>query len=555
MYSTIIPPEWSASNLGAGSIYYEALFSPQALADVLGGPVVPIPRFLAKVENQIALIRSGKLFVDDNGPYIGLSDVDWSSNNHTFFSTQLHGLVGIGAVLVQGEKLPADVETSVAEHIRDWAIKNTREKARNPRAWHEGTTMKRISNLLHLLNYVRHHGEIQGITLSEILYLIDDNASFLLDEPNIYKRGNHGVRQDIVLAATALSLPMHPRSGEMISLAEERLDAAATEQFTEGGIWLEHAPGYVNYMLRLMNDLSRLVSASPNFNPTRFIDNIAASRYYLMSVLFPDGMIPPVGRSSRMTVSPSVAHPKKVARHLREKEYSITSFLDYGHAVVRGRHPDGLYFMFVASQNLPAGKRHSDDLSILVCNHGRIWITEGGQHSTQPSGMTRYLRSPLAHSTYTLNGDYVRSEERPELRTVLTQADEVGEGYRICGFTERFVLPANFERSVLIDKAFSQISITDRLHVEDDTAVWQGRFQIAGDLKVRINGSKVVIKDVQTGDKMIITTSAPLSFTAVRGQRNPLSGWGRSPEHGPVTTLIWDLKGKSVVEFHITFPS
>lgn len=66
------------------------------------------------------------------------------------------------------------------------------------------------------------------------------------EEPSedVYGVGSHGIRQDMMLAATALHLPSHPRAKEMLGLAQSRLKQAADILFTNEGIWMEHAPAF-----------------------------------------------------------------------------------------------------------------------------------------------------------------------------------------------------------------------------------------------------------------------------------------------------------------------
>lgn len=515
------------------------------------GPVVPVPPFIAEKSEQLDLISGGRLFVDSRGEIINLDAVDWTANDNSFYSTQLHGLVGLGTLLRDKEKLAEDVEAAIGQHILNWAHCSLYNREINPRAWFEGTVMKRQSNLLLALNYVRAHGELPGLDLNTLLYLIDAGASYLLDEPGVYKRGNHGIRQDMLLAATGALLPNHPRAEKMLRLAESRLDEAAEGQFSPSGIWLEHAPGYVDYMVRLMIDIAALSTASPAFNPV-FAQNLEPSRDYLLAVLAPNGWLPPVGRAGGRKVRREVATRLYIQRHLKRSARSMRSFPDYGHAVIRGDHPDGLYLLFVAAQNLPAGKRHADELSFLLHNHGRVWVTEGGQQSTTPGRMTNYLRSPYAHNTYVLNGEFVDSHGEPDLLTKLTQAEKTEIGFIMSGFSERFPEAARFERTIEVDADFETVRIADRLGAKGD---WQGFLQFPRDLRVNVEGDLVTVRDREAETEMVLhfRSDADLEFSTCRGERNPICGWGRSPRHGPVTRLGWSFSGPAEIEIGVSW--
>ena len=135
----------------------------------------PISYFAAGGRDQIAMIVAGKLFVDKSGPIQDLQSINWSDTSHgTYYSTQLHGLVGIGGVLSEAQgPLEPDVSRKVGEHIREWARCSSLNHDINPRAWFEGTVVKRQTNLLRALDYTRRFGPLGLLSEREIMYLID----------------------------------------------------------------------------------------------------------------------------------------------------------------------------------------------------------------------------------------------------------------------------------------------------------------------------------------------------------------------------------------------
>lgn len=551
--SAVIPPDWAQEYMAEDSPFYEALLSPEAQEKVLSAPRLLFPVFSTGGRSQIDNIRAGKVFVDKSGPLQSLDDVDWSTLEYgRYYATQLHGFVGMGAPLQLGEKLPDAILEAIGAHIEEWGRCVARNPEVNKRSWYEGTVIKRQANLLYALNYLREWGDLGGLEYDELIYLIDANARFLLDTDDIYSFGNHGIRQDMLLAATAIALPSHPRAGEMLRLAEERLDDASRDLFTESGIWKEHAPGYVNYMINLMEDLQNLHDASEDFNPVLFLGHAETSLQYLVTSLLPNERIPDVGMSAARRIVRNRWLDFDTGAFLASRTRTLSSFPDYGHAVVRGDHPNGLYLLFVASQNLPVGKRHTDDLSLLLYNHDRPWISEGGHQSYKLSGMTRYLRTSHAHNTYTLNGQGLLATANPELDTELTGADIDGANVVLSGYTERFRSPARFERQIEVHD-FSQVTILDRLRGEKKPAQWEGRFHFPRDLETRINGNTVTVSD-PAGLAMTLRfqSDADLSFTTCQGQEKPICGWGKARgEFGPLTTLMWSLEGDADVKISI----
>jgi hypothetical protein len=532
--------------------YYQALFSPEALTRILSAKPTPVPPFSAgDQEIQIKNISEGKLYVSSHGPIQDLADVDWSATKYgRYYATQLHGLAGVGIVLEQQERLPKEVAEAIGRHIRDWARHSLENPEINPRAWYEGTVVKRQANLLQMLNYMRLFGPVESLDLIELLYILDRNAEYLLDTENVYLIGNHGIRQDLILAATAIALPTHPRAEEMLRLAEKRSEAMAHTLFTKGGIWLEHAPGYVYYMLRLLLDAKKLHAHSPEFNPETLLKHYDSSLSFLLAALTPDKRIPHVGSSGALQISvPVLGRMSKdgmsIDVELKQNERSLAAYPEYGYAIVRGDHPKGLYLLFVAAQNLPAGKRHTDDLSFILFNGGKPWITEGGHQSYELTGMTKYLRSPFAHSTYTLNGKYLSAHKRPELETELTEVSQRGEEIVLAGFSERFLQPATFERQIKVHD-FSSLRIRDLVRSNDKEASWEGRFHFPPRLSVSVDGQIVTVKDGNGGQEMILSFDAdkPLTFSTCHGQEKPICGFATSAnDFGPATTLMWRLDG------------
>ena len=513
---------------------------------------VPVPRFIAGGSGQIDNLAENTLYVDRRGPLQSLGDVEWDTEEHgLYYATQLHGLVGLGAAFEETERLSEQVEQAIGNHILNWGYCAGHNPYINSRAWYEGTVIKRQSNLLRALQHLRGGGHLGDLSREQLLYLIDANAAYLLDTNDVYTLDNHGIRQDMLLAATALVLPDHPRAEEMLDLAEGRLETAGAELFTPNGIWKEHAPGYVNYALGLIEEIRALHDASPDFNPRLFLSRYQSSREYLLTSLLPDGTIPYVGASGASKVR--VASQAEINDFLAARARSLAAFPDYGHAIVRGDHPDGLYLLFVAGQNLPAGKRHSDELSFLLYNFGRPWITEGGHQSYELSGMYRYLRSPLAHNTYALNGEYLVAEDSPELDVELVSAERDEDVVRLRGRSERFVDSAAFERTIEIDD-YSRLTISDVLTGEGS---WEGRLQLPGDLEVEIDGN--VVTAIDTGGRaMVISFSAdkPISISTCRGTKKPICGWAKpAHEFGSASTLMWSFEGSTRIAARIAWHS
>lgn len=283
-------------------------------------------------------------------------------------------------------------------------------------------------------------------------------------------------------------------------------------------------------------------------------------RHTFLRSLTPDITIPWIGSSGAETFATVVEERlvsregMSIDRQLQHLSDTVHFYPDYEHAIVRGQHPDGLYLLFNASQNLPAGKRHADDLSFILFRDGRLWITEGGHQSYELTGMTRYLRSPFAHNTYTLGSDYIEAEASPELRTFLRSMAVTPDYVEIVGFTERFETPASVERIIRVGSDFAELTIVDRLTQRNGSGAWTGRLHLPPDLKVEVSGEELIATDAETGQQMRVFLQGPglAGFERHSGERDPIRGWGTwNGELGPVTTIEYTVDGSSeiVMEF------
>src|SRR5690606_25173612 len=113
--------------------------------------------------------------------------------------------------------------------------------------------------------------------------------------------------------------------------------------------------------LRLLLEIKTLHDFSDSFNPSLILKNYEASLNYLVSALTPTGKIPWVGTTSAKDITSRVQRdllkdqPFSIEEMLKKQSNTVHIYPGYGHAIFRGNHPNGLYLIFVASQNLPAG--------------------------------------------------------------------------------------------------------------------------------------------------------------------------------------------------------
>jgi hypothetical protein len=563
---TVVPDEWRQQDAEEGTAFHDAVLSAKAQKAILQpSRVTPVPSFAsASPERQIEGLRAGKVIVRSTTRAQDVGAIDWSvSSEGSYYSTQLHGLAGIGNALSSAKKLPEPVERMIAAFITDWAVCNIPQPGLNDRAWYEGTVVKRLSNLLIALNYMKRHGSIAGLRYDQLVYLIDLNKDYLVETEQVYLFGNHGIRQDMVLAATAIALPELPDSDELIQLANKRLREASEELFTIDGIWAEHAPGYAQYAIRLMLDIRNLADADPRFYPHAFLSHLPATLDYLLASLTPDLQIPWIGEATakRLTVNirdyAERIHGERLRDYVRGLSGTARLYPGYGHAIVR--EEDGFYLLFHAAQNMPAGKRHEDALSFILFDQGRLWITEGGFQGYDATDMTRYLASPHAHNTYIYGDDYIPTEARPDLDAYMRGMTIEGDKISLDAFSERYAANASATRRMTVDRATHDIAIHDVLTApEPDGTCFHGSLHFAPDLELQVDptAATIIAADPGSGTKLTAAfASEHLSgFHRFSGQKDPLRGWGTMPDgFGPVQTVVYDVCGSGPVDIRLNW--
>jgi hypothetical protein len=548
-FGDLLPPEWNpqqkTSDASCGHTLEEQateawLAGAFNLEQVPGDPATPpLERMLAddrdvfvyaystgSYQGEIDAIREGTMIVLPRKPRQPLENIDWSAAGlGAYYDTQLHGWTGLAELLGSKERLPPDIETAIAAVIRDWFRCNGRRPGLSRRAWHEGTIVKRLSAILLAIDYYRAHGGLGDLRFIDLLYLAATNKDELLLAN--HSLGNHGLRQDIVLLSFIGNLPYTADRDEVRQLVERRLNAIANKSFSAEGIWKEHAPGYVHYALRHLTALDRIAQDAALPAELPVLENAAASAAYLRQVLTPEGELPPIGMSAESDISPTVANHWGIDRAGEPYVLDRSAiFEDYGQAVYSSSKGGHLYVLFQAAQNLPAGKRHADELSFVVHNHGRWWLVDSGHFTYEPTPMREFLVSARAHNTYIRGGLGVRFDDRPELDVVLTGFSNEDGVWRISGRSDRFLDRAAFERTLAIDKAAGTIRVGDRFREPAGVSqTWRGSLHLAPDLGAALDGDTLIARDPASGREMRIAIAGAEHLRIAAGADDPLQGW------------------------------
>ena len=486
-------------------------------------------------------LEKGRLFIRKTKTktiLINAENIDWKAPGlGNYNATQLHAMVGLNSPLQGLERLSKQQERTMVRIVQQWMKYNFDEPGLHPRSWYEGTVVKRVSTLINLLNYVRRYGKIEGIDIDLILQAIALHGEYLLRE-NVYVTGNHGLRQDIALLAIAGAVPDLARRDEMVETALKRTNEAAKNLFSVEGVWKEHAPGYISYVVRLLKDLEPQIESS-GLDKGKFLilKHIENSLSYLANIIAPDGRIPSVGRSKithacgddKVDMATEGKWPFPYRPLIGE------AYPDYGHVVLRAgkgapaeAYRDSFYLFANAAQNLPAGKRHADELSFLIYNLGRWWFIDSGHYTYENKPMRRYFEKPNAHSGYVIGNKHVRSQDRPELKSGILEADIEQTVAKVRMFSDRFLNGERVEREILVNRSNRMVEVNDKLIApSSEKQRWTGFLQLADDLIVQRVENGVSAEDPESDNRLIICFDPKKieSYEILKGVKEPAQGW------------------------------
>lgn len=279
-----------------------------------------------------------------------------------------------------------------------------------PRAWHEGTTQRRLRALLALLScclVARKTGIPLAPGVPTFIGLeISRSATLLASEATYMGAGNHGVRQDVVLYTVSRFLSHSKESAYWRNLALQRLEQAQLNRsISSDGVWLEHSVGYHSLVLDQLMSMDRVAAFSHDDLASNLLQSSIARllRFFDFTVL-PDQHPLLIGD----TGPSSIAHlVERGASYPREQRKLVGMFPDAGYMISRPpveNDKTGLHVAFYA--NLKSSKhKQADDLAVFLQEGLTSWLVDGGSISKETSDLRRNVArfDPGAHSTYRVN--------------------------------------------------------------------------------------------------------------------------------------------------------
>lgn len=422
--------------------------------------------------------------------------------------------------------------------------------------WNDHATSARIPVLVKFWSIYRTNKRYDPATAKRVLHLVARSA-LLLSRPDAYAwRTSHGIVSDLALLEIAAAFPSLPEADMARNTAAERLALHLRYWINGEGMTLLHSAGYhsgslyhLSLVLRLFT-LNRLPIAGEwwtRFERANTIED---------ALRRPDGSLPLFGDTMNL---PGV-DPPRVTRRLADGSAAMllprttNAVADAnlllpaaGYALWRdspasNEVSQGSQTVMVWANHSGLGHKLADELSVLIWQRGRTWLTNVGYWPYGAWGRD------LAESWTGSNAPHLLDESPASVRTAAPT--RVGEDQNVRFVEVQRHGPDNFQAR----RQLLRLPDVDAWLVVDDGSDATPRkamtaWTFAPDLTVRRDGSDFDFAVTSSKDGSAMRASfavdngaAPTQFS---GSREPFYGWvvvEREPQ--PATALVIERQSK-----------
>lgn len=165
--------------------------------------------------------------------------------------------------------------------------------------------------------------------------------------------------------------------------------------FTEEGVHKENSPGYQQFMLTRIKELTKLhVLGDINVSSEAQL-LVSRAEQFLKTITLPNNKIPIIGDTQSINSKLRVSSCKDFGPHIQAFDYSNS-----GYIILRGINIyNDEFHLILKSSHLSSYHRHDDDLAIHWYVNDEVIIGDSGLFSHEEKEHKRkYLRSHFAHS-------------------------------------------------------------------------------------------------------------------------------------------------------------
>ncbi|MGS3142440.1 heparinase II/III family protein [Aeromonas sanarellii] len=281
----------------------------------------------------------------------------------------------------------------ICDAIRCW-LHNSNDQS--PLLWHDHASAFRLRNITNWLSFCFFKEDFSFIIDenigADIVNSINRHIDFLLDNKNYSKHTNHGFDQMFCLFNLCLLWPKLNNQEHVVSTSYNRLIDELEFAFTHEGVHKENSPGYQNYMLGKLKDLTSLKKLKDNTLSQYAEEKLQKANDYLNAIILPNGKLPMIGDTDGNTfIKDATLSPGLNIYDYSSSGYVIVSGID---------NNDNNYHLVIKNSHSSVYHRHDDDLSIHLYYNEEIVLGDGGLGFYQEKDERRiFLRSSASHST------------------------------------------------------------------------------------------------------------------------------------------------------------
>lgn len=329
----------------------------------------------------------------------------------------------------------------------DWLNNHDSIDLTDNSTWHDDATGRRVYYFSKVYQLFEEDlSESERALFKENLHM----QAELLTDPEFYKeKHNHGVYQDIGLAASSIVFDF-PEKEEWLYLAMERTREYYDYALSSEGVLKEHSPEYHRAVTAV--NMAWFAEVYETIDPefSQYMSECAekACQYYV-DISLPNKTIPNIGDDTKLTFKETstwmdnenykyVYSDKKEGK---KPESTFAIYPDAGYGVMRSAWEDeadeATYMLLTAATHSEAHK-HNDDLNFLLYHKGELIVEAGGRNYYYSEPLTIYAYSSYGHNVLFVNGEGWKHKptgspllERAAYNTKITHwynCEEAGEG-------------------------------------------------------------------------------------------------------------------------------
>lgn len=355
------------------------------------------------------LIMNNKLSLHSNLEIIEFKEqIEWNyehSISSKTYQVYIQSLSFLNPLLFLYEKTEEIEYYKKAEkEIESWL--NYFENSNNEIIWAEHAVANRLITLLYFLSLSQESSN----NYNSLINVIDSHLKFLAN-PIYYKENNHGLMMDKALLVTSIFLKDEYKRNFYIDIAKNRVEKLILRDFSYKGVHLENSPEYHILVMKLLNNIINLFHKLDVKMNYRINYILKKAESYLPYIVNNKQEIPMIGDTS--------------LNYIKEPK-SYDDFIDYeaGISVFNNKTLKSTLIFNSGFKNKV--HKHRDDLSFLYSVNGENLLVDGGKFSyDSDSELVKFIRSPLAHNTFTTrNMEYsILDNDLSKINTTLITED------------------------------------------------------------------------------------------------------------------------------------